>query len=30
MELIHGDVPNDKVIWLLNLNGDTMFPHVWR
>ena len=30
MGLIHGDVPNDKIIWLLNLNDDTMCPHVWR
>ena len=29
MGLIHGDVPNEKVIWVLNLN-DTMCPHVWR
>ena len=28
--LIHGDVPNDKVIWLPNLNDDTVWPHVWR
>ena len=29
MGLTHGDVQNDKVIWLLNLNDNTMCPHVW-
>ena len=30
MGLIHGDVPNNKVIWLLDLNDDTTCPHVRR
>ena len=30
MGLIHWDVPNDSVIWLLNLNDDTMCPYGWR
>ena len=30
MGLVHGDVPNYKVMWLLNLNDDTICPHVWR
>ena len=29
MGLIHGGVPNVQVIWFLNLNDDTICPHVW-